>query len=109
MSSAGGLTGENYSACLDGEGLHCKAAGANACLGEGEKKPQRRINRRATMATMRGKSSSLLLWQTTAPLTGLAYVLQRLQLFRAAMAGRGPTPHSPDRWRVDPIAVAPPS
>ena len=35
---------------------------------------------------MRGKSSSLLLWQTTAPLAGLAYVLQRLQRFRAAMA-----------------------
>ena len=28
----------------------------------------------------------LLWWQTTAPLTGLAYVLQRLQRFRAAMA-----------------------
>ena len=49
-------------------------------------KPQRIINRRVTMVTMRGKSSSLLLWQTTAPLTGLAYVLQRLQRFRAAMA-----------------------
>ena len=77
--------------------------------GREKKKPQRRINRRVTIATMRGKSSSLLLWQTTAPLTGLAYVLQRLQRFRATMAGRGPTPHSPDRWRVGPIAVAPPS
>ena len=94
---------------LASTGRDCIAAGANACLGEGEKKPQRRINRRVTMVTMHGKSSSLLLWQTTAPLTGLAYVLQRLQRFRAAMAGRGPTPHSPDRWRVGPIAVAPPS
>ena len=59
------------------------------------------------MVTMGRKSSSLLLWQTTAPLTGLAYVLQRLQRFREAMAGHGPTPHSADRWRVGPIAVAP--
>ena len=36
------------------------AEGANACLGEGERKPQRRINRRVTMVTMGGKSSSLL-------------------------------------------------
>ena len=61
-------------------------AGANACLGEGEKepeRPQRRINTRATMATMRGTFSSLLLCRSTAPLTGLAYVLQRLHRFRA--------------------------
>ena len=76
-------------------------------LASGREEKKRRINRRVTMVTMRGKSSSLLLWQTAAPLSGLAYVLQCLQRFRKAMADRGPTPHSPDRWRVGPIAVAP--
>ena len=82
---------------------------ASVCSGSKRLPRGGRINRRETMATMRGKSSLLLLWQTTVPFTGLAYVLQCLQRFRAAMAGSGPTLHSRDRWRVGPIAVAPPS
>ena len=69
FSSAGGLPGERPAREPGSElvavgVVHLPfTAGAHACLGEGEKEPERpprRINRRATM---RRKSSSLLLWQ----------------------------------------------